>query len=72
MYEIEKGVPFPPTTRNTHLVDTMVALKAHESFLVTDKQVQTVQQSMRKAYFITGHVFSSRTVEGGTRVWRTG
>jgi len=66
---IEKNIPLPGISEQ--LVGTLAKMEIGDSFLLGTANVnqrETLYRRMRQA---SPREFITRTVEGGTRVWRT-
>jgi hypothetical protein len=76
MIEIESGIPLPSEPRGRKIKYPIAALQVGQSFLVacapedSRKQIKSVGSLCGLHTKKTGHRFTSRTVEGGIRVWR--
>ena len=80
MIEIENGIPIPAPKRpgaGRKCIYPFAALEVGQSFFVPNQPGKTNRQlimaiggSAQHITKKTGHRFTSRTVEGGIRVWR--
>lgn len=71
-YKIEDGVQIPRRNKHKALVQALLKLQPGQSFLIPGKRPAALQGNLTYAKAKTpGSEFSTRTVEGGTRVWRT-
>lgn len=66
-FPIEKGVPIRGNTPRRYPLREM---EVHDSFFVPNKTPGGLSSSLRHARQVTGYRFTTRTVEGGVRVWR--
>ena len=70
-YQIDKGVPMPPISRGKgRLVYPWDEMEVGDSFFVKDGKVKTLSRSCGTYGKRLERKFTSRTVEGGARVWR--
>lgn len=76
-YKIEDGVPMPRRGRQgklTELSDTIAALKVGQSFVWTtsemDMNSRSAQARIHERASVLGIRVTSRSVEGGYRIWR--
>jgi hypothetical protein len=69
--KIESGVPLPPhQARNAKY--PFSAMQIGDSFFVPNVTVSSLAGCMAHArHRDAGRIYTSRTVEGGVRVWRT-
>lgn len=71
-FTIEKGIPVPKQIgagrKTKYPFDLM---EVGDSFLVTDLKVKTISRSCGTYGKRLERKFTSRTVDGGVRVWRT-
>lgn len=71
-FHIEKGIPVPKLVgtgrRNKYPFESM---EVGDSFFVKDGKVKTLSRSCGTYGKRLERKFTSRTVEGGARVWRT-
>jgi hypothetical protein len=72
-FQIEKGVPLPPLAvvsgRPTKYPWTEMAVG--DSFFVPGQSSVKFSGNITSAKKMTGFKFTTRTVDGGVRVWRT-
>lgn len=69
-FEVEKGIPLPQPRRKTGFVEALRQLQIGESILATRKSITAVSSAVRYATIGTTRKYTSRTVDGGVRVWR--
>jgi hypothetical protein len=71
-FHIEKGIPVPKQVgagrKNKYPFD---AMEVGDSFFIKDGKVKTLSRSCGTYGKRLERKFTSRTVEGGARVWRT-
>ena len=70
MFEIETGIPKPKCNTGPEQKYPFDKLEVGQSFFVPD--IRASQFAGRKSYWekATGRKFSTRSVDGGVRVWR--
>lgn len=79
MYQIEKGIPLPPRSRSSGYSKYPFAdMQLGDSFVISLNPGESIDQlrfransALAKARKTTNAQFSSRTVDGGIRIWRT-
>lgn len=74
-YEIEDGVPIPKKNvggerKEDSFAGMLRALQPTQSVFVPGKKITSVGRYFNVVGKQTGYKFTSRTVEGGVRVWR--
>jgi hypothetical protein len=67
--QIDKGIPLPPQRRRP-MKYPWRTLKVGESFFVPERTAAEFSGNVRSAKKKTGHRYTTRTVDGGVRVWR--
>lgn len=66
MIKIDKGIPMPQISKKMPYKDMEVG----DSFFVPGMTAKKVGSNLAYAKEKTGFQFTSRTVDGGVRVWR--
>lgn len=74
-YKIEKGIPIPSKKQGAvrdpmSLSGQIRSLKKGECILVQDKKQATVSATGRVVTKQTGQKYITRSMDGGTRIWR--
>jgi len=70
MIEIEKGIPIPNDGRGRPSRYPWTTMDVGDSFFIPGKTAHDFSGIASGAGFRTGRKFTTRTVEGGVRVWR--
>jgi hypothetical protein len=69
-FVIEKNIPPPQKSAKYGLVATLCRLDIGDSVFAPTQRPQSIQTSKNNAQKKSGFLFSTRSVDGGVRVWR--
>lgn len=69
-FKIEKGVPLPLAIRRTGLAPALRRLSPGDSIFVPGKRPAEISSTYTRLQRELGWKFTTRTVDGGCRVWR--
>jgi hypothetical protein len=68
---IEKGIPIPTNGKNGSVTELLRTLEVGDSILLAGRLITAAQPLIRNAAKKSEREYTSRTVEGGVRIWRT-
>ena len=69
MIAIEKNIPLPSISEQ--LVETLAKMEVGDSFLLGNANINQRETLYRRIRQAAPSKYITRSVEGGTRVWRT-